>query len=69
MCRYLQQVQQGHRLQHCLEVFQQGLLRDSRPGHDVAHDALQHALAHRAVDVAVHQAPRAADETDVLAVR
>lgn len=62
---YLHQVQQGHRLQHSLELLHQCLLRDSRSGHDVVEHALQHALTHRSVHTAVNHAPRTADKSHV----
>lgn len=65
---YLQQVQQRRGLKHGFVVVQQRLVCDSRPGHDVAEDALQHALAHGPVQAAVHHPPRAADEAQDLAV-
>lgn len=67
-CLYLQQIQQRHRLKHSFVMFQQCLVCDSRSGHDVAEDALQHALTHRPVQAAVHHPPRTADEAQDLAV-
>lgn len=49
-------------------MLQQAALRDAGPAHDVVQHGLHHALAHRRVQVAVHDAPRAADEADVLTV-
>lgn len=64
---YLQQVQQRHGLQHGPVMFQQRPQGDSRLGHDAAEDALQHALAHRPVQAAVHHPPRTADEAQGVA--
>lgn len=65
---HLQQLEHGDGLQHALVVPQQAALGDAGPGHDVVEHGLHHALAHRHVQVAVHDAPRAGDEGDVLAV-
>lgn len=65
---HLEQLEHDDGLQDALVVLQQAALRDAGPAHDVVQHGLHHALAHRRVQVAVHDAPRAADEADVLTV-
>lgn len=65
---HLEQLQHGDGLQDALVVLQQAALGNAGPAHDVIEQGLHHALAHWYVQVAVHDAPRAGDERDALAV-
>lgn len=49
-------------------MLQQAALGDARPAHDVVQHGLHHAFAHQRVELPVHDAPRAAEEADGLAV-
>lgn len=65
---HLEQLEHGDGLQDALVVLQQAALGHAGPGHDVVQHGLHHALAHWRVQVAVHDAPRAAEEADALTV-
>lgn len=65
---HLEQLAHGDGLQDALVVLQQAALGNAGPGHDVVQHGLHHALAHRCVQAAVHDAPRAANEADALTV-
>ncbi len=59
---HLQQFQHHHWLQNLTVVLQQLGLQQSRAGHDVQQQRLQHTFTHGPIERAVHRTPRPADE-------